>query len=92
MPLYRGHLITDNFLVAYVMLNTLKQKKGGREGFLALKLDMSKTYDRVEWKFLDVMMQKLGFHSRWISYIMNCVSSVSYSLMINGNITNDFFP
>ena len=73
-----GHVINDNVLVTYEMLHTLKQKKRGREGFLALKLDMNKAYDRVEWKFLDVMMHKLGFHPRWIFYIMNCLVCILF--------------
>ena len=44
-----GRLITDNVLVTYEMMHHISQKKSGRVGDLALKLDMSKAYDRVEW-------------------------------------------
>lgn len=44
---------------------------------LKVKLVMSKTYDRVKWK-------KLGFCGRWINLIMQCINSVSYSILING--------
>lgn len=39
----------------------------GREGYMALKLDMSKAYDSVEWDFLEVVMKKIGFDGEWIS-------------------------
>jgi len=51
-----GRLITDNVLVAYEMMQHISQKKSGRVGDLALKLDMSKAYDRVEWIWLEKIM------------------------------------
>ena len=47
-----SRLITDNVLVAYETLHTMNGRKKGKKGSLALKLDISKAYDRVEWKFL----------------------------------------
>ena len=51
---------------------------------MALKLDMGKTYDRVEWVFLEKIMRKLGFNEKWITLMTLCVSTVSYSILING--------
>ena len=50
----------------------------------AVKLDISKTYDRVEWCFLKKVMESMGFNEKWISLIMNCITTVSYSVLING--------
>ena len=44
-----GRLITNNVLVAYKMLHTMHSRKKGKKGSLALKLDISKAYDQVEW-------------------------------------------
>lgn len=56
-----GCQIKDNVLVAYELMHHLNLKKRGKIGFMSLKPDMSKTYDRVEWNFLETVMTKLGF-------------------------------
>lgn len=50
---------------------------------MAINFDMSKTYNRVEWAFLEAMMRKLGFQERWVRLFMMCVTTVSYSVLIN---------
>lgn len=77
-------LITNNVIVAYELLYSMKNRRRGKEGFVALKLDMSKAYDRVEWLFLTSVMRKLGFCEKWIDLIMMCISTVSYSILLNG--------
>ena len=50
---------------------------------MAVKLDMSKAYDRVEWECLQLIMRKLGFHEKWISIVMRCVSLMKYAIWVN---------
>ena len=51
---------------------------------MALKLDMSKAYDRVEWNFLEKIMERLSFDNKWISLISCCIRIVSFSILVNG--------
>lgn len=52
-----GRLITDNILVAYKTLHTMHSKIFGKTGFMAVKIDMSKAYEQVEWSFLEAVME-----------------------------------
>lgn len=79
-----GHLITGNILIAHEIQHCLKAKRTRKMGLMALKLDMSKAYDHVEWVFLEKIMVKMGFSTRWISLISMCIRSVTYSILLNG--------
>lgn len=51
---------------------------------MALKLDVSKAYDRIEREFLEQAMVRLGFSASWSKLVMACVTSPTYSFLING--------
>jgi hypothetical protein len=79
-----GRLISDNILIAFKTLHHMHQMRQGQQGYMALKLDMSKAYDRVEWVFLEKIMLTMGFHRKWVPLMMECVRFVSYFVLING--------
>ena len=79
-----GRLITDNVLVAYEALHMMHGRRKGKTGNLAFKLDVSKAYNRVEWSFLKQIMMKLGLPDLWVDRVMSCISSTSFSILING--------
>jgi hypothetical protein len=61
-------------------VHSLPAEQEGEIGACAIKLDMAKAYDRVEWRYLDVVMEALGFSTRWRDLVMKCVTSVSFSV------------
>ena len=65
----------------------LKRNKQGKHASVALKIDMSKAYDRMEWIFLCDMMLSLGFHHLWVQRVMVCVTLVKYHVLQNGGET-----
>lgn len=87
-----GMLITNNVMVAYELLHTMQARQKSKVGSMAIKLDMSKAYDRVEWDFLEAMMLKLGFGAKWTGLIMTCVKTVTYVVKVNGVPRNTIFP
>lgn len=51
---------------------------------MAIKADMEKAYDRVEWPFL-IILQQFDFHPTWINWISQCISSSIFSILLNGS-------
>ena len=76
--------ITDNTIMAFEVGHYPKRKTQGKNGMVALKADMSKTFNRFEWSFIRDVLTKLGFHASWVSLLMNCILSVNYNIVSNG--------
>ena len=53
-------------------------------------MDFQKAYDSVNWMFLRMVMMKLGFGRKWIGWIMNCVTTASMSIILNGTPLEPF--
>ncbi|CAH9113182.1 unnamed protein product [Cuscuta europaea] len=87
-----GKSIVDNIIVAFETQHFLKRKCYGKEGFVTLKLDMSKAYDTVNWFFLKDIMLRRGFEERWVNIIMQCVSNVSNYVKFDGDYLGPIHP
>ena len=87
----QGRNIIDNILLAHEIFDMLGKKKHHKIGYGALKIDISKAYARVNWNFLKAVLLSINFRDKWIDWIMECVTSVQYSLLINGSPTKTFF-
>jgi hypothetical protein len=60
--------IQDNTIMAHELFNVINSKKG-RGGLMAIKIDMEKAFDRMEWNFLLSILSKLGFHPTWVNWV-----------------------
>jgi len=77
-----GRSIHDNILLMHEIMHKFKKIKG-KTAWVALKLDMEKSYDRLECDYIQKCLEQYGFHSIWIKWIMKCITSISYSLLVN---------
>ena len=59
---------------------------------MAIKLDLQKAYDRVNWNFLKAVLLHFGFNEVFTRWIMACVSSVTFEVMVNGGKSKSFKP
>lgn len=87
-----GRLITDNILLSSEVFHFMRHSQAQKHRYMALKLDMSKAYDRIEWDYLSSIMIQMGFPTQWVDRVMLCVSSVSYSFLVNGQPTDRIIP
>lgn len=75
--------INDNIIINHKVMRFMNKKKGVY-GFMAIKIDLAKAYDRVEWEVLQSVMANLGFDVRFIQLIMECITIAKCSLLLNG--------
>lgn len=91
-----GKRIQYNILITHKMFHFLKKRRRGsgipRQTEFALKIDMQKAYDRVEWNFLLEILERRRFCEQWIGWIKACNSTVTYQVIVNGNRTRVIIP
>ncbi|KAL0437443.1 UNVERIFIED_CONTAM: putative mitochondrial protein [Sesamum radiatum] len=91
MAFVPGRTINDNSILSHEIIHYLQQKKG-KKGFMAIKIDLTKAYDKVEWTVLCQIQRKVGICEEFVNRISLCISSPSFSLLINGSPFGYFRP
>ncbi|XP_026437705.1 uncharacterized protein LOC113335903 [Papaver somniferum] len=89
-----GRQIDDNIAIAHETIHYMRTRRGqkGNKGSIGIKIDMAKSFDRVDWKFLITIMGKIGFNSDWCNKIMHWISTTSIAVLINGYPDKFFNP
>lgn len=76
-------IISENIVIAHEMFHALRTNSLASFEYMAIKMDMSKENDRVEWCFLKNLIEKMGFDNQWIQWIMTCATTVTCSVLVN---------
>ena len=87
----RGRKGIDNAIIMQEVIHTISKKKG-RVGYMALKIDLEKTYDKFEWSFIRDMLIRANLPTDLIDVIMSCISMVSTSILFNGEALDPLYP
>ncbi|XP_058748658.1 uncharacterized protein LOC131621615 [Vicia villosa] len=74
------------------VVHHMKAKTRGKIDDIALKLDINKVYNRIDWNYLKNVLSTLGFCQKWIGWIMLCGEIVDYSVGVNGNMVGPIVP
>ena len=79
-----GRWIVESSVLAHETIQSVRKKKG-KGGLVAVKIYMSKAYDKIEWCFLKKVLELNGFQSHFIDIVMHCVYPNSYQVFLNGS-------
>ena len=86
-----GRWIGENVALAQEIVHSFKQSKK-RKGSVGFKLDFHKAYDSLEWTFILRVLKVVGFDQKVINLIYQCISTVSFTLLLNGSKSSSFSP
>lgn len=76
--------ISDNSIIVKEIMHNMNKKKKGLNDIMAIKVDMHKAFDQLEWPFIIKILQNLGFSTKWCSIIEACLHCQSFSFNLNG--------
>ncbi|CAL1384096.1 unnamed protein product [Linum trigynum] len=87
-----GRMIQDNIILVNEILHNFKNRRTSGNWDMMMKLDMRKAYDLVDWDCLEAILQAYSFDGKWRGWVSQCISTVSFSVLLNGNPTEYFSP
>lgn len=83
----KGRSIHDAVTIVQEVLHSMH---GGKKEGIIMNIDLLKAYDRVDWSYIRMLLLKMGIPMGAIRWIMGCISSVRYAVLINGKRTPFF--
>ena len=86
-----GRRSVDNAIMVQELIHTISNKKG-RGGYMVIKVDLEKAYEKIEWSFITEVLINANFPHNLVNLIISCVSSVSTSILFNGGSVEPIFP
>lgn len=84
----QGRLIFDNIILSHELVKGYNRKHISPR--CMVKVDIQKAYDSVEWPFIKQMLDELGFPYQFTKWIMICLTSVTYTINVNGELVEPF--
>uniref|UniRef100_A0A803PYN7 Reverse transcriptase domain-containing protein n=1 Tax=Cannabis sativa TaxID=3483 RepID=A0A803PYN7_CANSA len=87
----KGRHIAENAMIAREIVHSMKKRKG-KGGYMLIKIDLEKAYDRMGWEFVIKMLRLLGFPNTFTEWIKTCISVSAIKLLLNGCIVRKFTP
>ena len=87
----RGRSGSNNIIIAQEVIHKMRTAEG-KKGYMAIKIDLEKAYDRLDWLFVVDSLRDVGLNDQLISLIWHCILSTSMNILWNGECTGEFNP
>ncbi|CAA0806009.1 Unknown protein, partial [Striga hermonthica] len=81
-----GRQLMDNVVIAQEVVHFLNRHRSGKRGFMLVKLDMEKAYDRIEWVCVRKVMLRMGSNSKFVDWVWACISCTSFYFNLSGEL------
>lgn len=85
-------LLIDNCLIAHEFMQFVKKRKKGRDFASILKINLNKAYDTIKWEFIRRVLKDFNFPNNWVERIIECITKGSYSILVNGEVSDLYKP
>ena len=86
-----GRRGTDNAIIVQELIHSISKAKG-KEGYMAIKIDLEKAYDKLEWSFIRERLFHINLPTNLIELIMSCISSMTTTILFNGGTMDPIIP
>lgn len=87
-----GRVISDNVFITHEVLHYLKGSGATKNCSMVVKTYISKAYNRLEWSFIRTVLERMGFCDTWVSWMMQCVTTVHYSFLLDNEVMGKVIP
>ena len=87
----RGRSGSNNIIIAQEVIHKMRTAEG-KKGYMAIKIDLEKAYDHLDWLFVVDSLRDVGLNDQLISLIWHCILSTSMNILWNGECTREFNP
>ena len=88
----KGRDIFDNLIITSEIYQFMRTSKSKKSFWAAVKIDFKKAFNCLRWDFIRQVLFAMEFPSKWINLVMECITTLSYKVLVNGEQSEQFFP